>query len=54
MNRLLSRQTPPDREASVSTAVGRFGMAEGNKVLQLWSGRRQVHHMRSALAFRFR
>ena len=38
-------------EASVSTAVGSSGMAEGNKVLHLCASKRQIHHMRSALAF---
>ena len=36
------------------TAVGSSGMADGNKVVQWCAGRRQVPHMRSALASRFR
>ena len=45
---------PPDVEASVSTGIGSSGIAEGNKVLQLCAGRREVHQRRSALALRFK
>ena len=44
----------PDVEASVSTGVGSSGIAEGNKVLQLCAGRREVHQGRSVLAPRFK
>ena len=35
--------SPPDVEASASTGVESSGIAEGNKVLQLCAGKREVH-----------
>ena len=43
---LLPIYTPHQTGRYQRTAVGSFGMAEGNKGLQLCPGRRQIHHMR--------